>query len=111
MSLGLRHYARREKVRRGERPPAHTPLYALALDVLIYPIAIAAPLALVPQVWHLYSTHDVSGLSLPTWAILAVLNVTWILYGKAHRERPVVITNVALCLLNSAVAVGIVLYQ
>ncbi len=83
----------------------------ILLDMLIYPVAIAAPLALVPQVWQLYATHNVSGLSLPTWAALGILNIVWIFYSVVHRERPVLLTNAALMVLNFAIALGTLLYQ
>lgn len=82
-----------------------------ALDVLMYPVAIAAPLALLPQVWKLYATHDASSLSLPTWATFGILNLVWIAYARVHKETPVLVTNVMMALLNFAVAVGILLYR
>lgn len=81
-----------------------------ALDLLIYPVAIAAPLALLPQVLHVFNTQDVGSLALPTWLILGILNVVWVFYGSVHKERPIVLTNAILALLNFAVVVGILLY-
>ena len=111
MSLGLRHHHRRKKREQGTPPPQHLTLWQLSLDTLIYPAAILAPLALVPQVWHLYATQDASSLSLATWAVLCSLNILWILYGRAHKEVPIVLTNAALMVLNFAMALGIVLYH
>lgn len=82
-----------------------------AFDVLIYPIAILAPLALLPQVMLLYATRDASGLSLPTWVLLACINVIWIGYGVVHKEKPVVVNSLILVVLNSSVAVGILLFR
>lgn len=81
------------------------------IDWLIYPVAIGAPLALVPQVLQLYSTHSAAGLSCLTWSLLALLNFLWVLYGLAHRERPIIVTNLAFMLLDVAVVAGIFLYQ
>jgi len=97
--LGLHHWNRRRKQARQ------------ALDWLIYPAAVASPLALVPQVWQLYATHDVSSLSLPTWATLGVINIIWIIYGLVHREGPVLLTNAALMILNFSIALGVLLYR
>ena len=100
MSLGLRHWSRRKKAG-----------YKHVLDILIYPAAIAGPLALLPQAVQLYTTHDASGLSLATWAVLVCLNLLWLLYGLVHREYPIVLTNAALAVLNFAVVWGILLYR
>jgi uncharacterized protein with PQ loop repeat len=81
-----------------------------ALDLLIYPVAIAAPLALFPQVLQVYQTKDASSLALPTWLILGLLNIIWVFYGVVHKESPIVLTNAILALLNFAVVAGIVLY-
>lgn len=100
MSLGLRHLHRRNKAG-----------FKHALDILIYPAAVIAPLALLPQVWQVFSTHDVSSLSLPTWVVLGFINFLWIFYGWAHRERPIMLTHAAFCILNFAIAGGILLYR
>ncbi|MBP9711120.1 MAG: hypothetical protein KBD50_02600 [Candidatus Pacebacteria bacterium] len=109
MSLGVRHVSKRRKARLAGLPTRSSVLKN-ALDLLIYPVAIAAPLALFPQVLQVYQTKDASSLALPTWLILGILNVVWMFYGVVHKERPIVLTNVMLALLNFAVVVGIVLY-
>lgn len=82
-----------------------------AIDWLIYPVAIASPLALVPQVVQLYATHSAAGLSYLTWTLLAALNFLWVFYGFLHRERPIIITNLTFMLLDLAIVGGIFLYQ
>ncbi len=109
MSLGVRHVSRRKKARLSGLP-TRASVFKNVLDILIYPIAIAAPLALLPQVVQVYITQDASSLALPTWLILGLLNVTWTFYGFAHREWPIILTNAMLAALNFAVVIGIVLY-
>lgn len=99
MSLGVRHISRRRKA--GLKH---------ALDILIYPVAIAAPLALLPQVLHVYQTKDVGSLSFPTWFILGFLNLVWLVYGFVHKDKPIMLTNAMLAVLNFAIVVGIILY-
>ncbi|OGC88374.1 hypothetical protein A2419_00500 [Candidatus Adlerbacteria bacterium RIFOXYC1_FULL_48_26] len=81
------------------------------MDLLIYIAAFVGPLALLPQVINVYATRDTSGLFLPTWCMFGVLNFLWILYGRVHKEKPIVITNTALMVLNFSVAAGIVLFS
>ena len=110
MSLGVRHVARRRKARL-KGFPTRTSVLKNALDILIYPIAFLAPLALLPQVLQLYSTRDVSSLSLPTWVALCLLNVIWLYYGFVHREKPIMVTNIMFGFLNFSIAVGVILFR
>jgi uncharacterized protein with PQ loop repeat len=110
MSLGVRHVSRRRKARLAGLP-TRTSIVKTALDIIIYPVAIAAPLALLPQVIQVFQTQDASSLSLPTWLILGLLNVVWFVYGWAHKEQPLIITNAMLAALNFAIVAGIALYR
>lgn len=99
MSLGVRHVSKRRKAG-----------FKHGLDLLIYPVAIAAPLALLPQVIQVFKTQDASSLSLPTWLILGILNLVWLLYGFVHRDKPIMLTNAILAVLNFVIVAGIMLY-
>ncbi len=108
--LGLRHYQRRKKAPPKEPFSLGKSLLKNALDLLIYPAAIASPLALLPQALNLYATHDAHSLVLATWAILGCLNILWLLYGIVHKEWPIIITNAALMVLNFSIMFGVLLY-
>jgi uncharacterized protein with PQ loop repeat len=110
MSLGVRHVSRRRKIR-PKGFPTRESILKDALDILIYPVAIIAPAALVPQVYKLYTTQDVSSLSLPTWATLGCLNIVWLFYGWVHRERPIIITNASFMTLHFAIVMGILMFR
>lgn len=110
MSLGVRHLSKRRK-KRLSGLPTRASIVKDAFDILMYPVAIAAPLALLPQVLQVYRTQDASPLALPTWLMLGLLNLVWLLYGWVHQERPIILTNLMLAILNFAVVVAIVLYR
>jgi len=110
MSLGVRHVTRRRKARL-KGFPTRTSVLKNALDVLIYPIAIVGPLALLPQVIKLYTVRAAEGFSLATWLILGLLNLIWLYYGFVHRERPIIITNLMLGGLNFAMVFGVLLFR
>lgn len=109
--LGLKHYQKRKKRAPEGGFPTRDSVKRTAADLLVYPAAVIAPLALLPQAWTLYATRDAGGLAFLTWFVLALINVVWIFYGHAHRERPIVLTNCASLILNSAIALGILLYR
>ena len=112
MSLGVRHVAeRRKKKIRRKGYAAHVAVLKESLDVLIYPIAVVGPLALLPQIFKLFLTQDASSLSLPTWLILALFNLAWLLYGLVHKESPIILTNIMLAMMNFAIVFGILAFR
>jgi len=110
MSLGVRHLSKRKKARLSGFP-TRTSVLKNALDILIYPIALAGPLALLPQVIKLYTTKDVAAFALPTWSLFVVFNAIWFLYGIVHKDMPIILTNIVLACLNFTIVLGILLYS
>lgn len=108
--LGLKHLHDRKRGLAQEPRTLRTVFRGAGIDLLIYLAAIVGPLALLPQVLQLYATRDASSLALSTWVMFGLMNVVWISYGLKHKERPIVLTNSALVILNSLVALGILLY-
>lgn len=108
--LGLQHLHQRKKDIVAEPQTVKSVIKKTKLDLLIYIAAFVGPLVLLPQVLNIYTTRETSGLFLPTWIMLGILNFVWILYGRAHGEKPIVITNVALMVLNFSVAAGILFF-
>lgn len=100
-NLGLRHHASRRVGRR---------LYSLA-DRLIYIAAVASPIALLPQVYQIYATHEVAGLSILSWTAFTLINIVWLVYGLGHKEGPIILSNLLLFIFNTLVVFGIVLYH
>lgn len=105
--LEMRHLARRKKKIKKETQTVRSAVKLAWLDVLIYFASVMGPLATLPQVLQLYITHDARGLSLLSWCMYGLLNLVWIFYGYKHREKPIVITNIAMLCLNVLVAAGI----
>lgn len=81
------------------------------LDYLMYGVALMAPLALAPQVYAIYSTREVGGLVLSSWAMLGAVNALWIVYGVTHRSPPLVLSNIVFMLLHVAGVTGVFLYR
>lgn len=71
---------------------------------------VLQPLMTVPQVWKVYSTHSVSGLSIITWAGYCTLGLAFLAYGLAHNLKPVWITQILWFTLQLSVVIGILIY-
>ena len=80
------------------------------LDVIIYAVGIIGPLLTLPQLVEIYIVHNAAGVSALTWGGYTLLDIPWILYGLAHRERPITITYTLWLAFNGAVFVGALLY-
>lgn len=110
MSLGVRHASRRQKARlRGF--PTRDSMLKTALDIIILPIAFIAPLALLPQIFQLYLTHDVSSISVVSWLSMVAFDVVWLYYGIVHKDKPIIITNIMYGVFNLLVALGAILFR
>lgn len=92
-------------------PRSHESGGVRLFDRLMYGIGLIGPVALIPQVYQAYTTHDVSGLSLLTWSVLTLVNGAWTVYGYIHKSGSVLVANLALMLLDLAVVGAILLYR
>ena len=76
-------------------------------DFFMLFIGAVGPLLILPQVWDVLVRHQTAGVSVVTWGGLGVLAILWIIYGVINRERAIIFTNVLLCILDFAVAIGV----
>lgn len=78
-------------------------------DIMVF-IAVAGPLAALPQVFDVMFTHDVNGLSPATWTLWTLLSVVWLIYGWLHKEAPIIASNVLYIVLQGYVVWAIFVY-
>ena len=103
---------RRLSATRHEREPYPSERFWFrVLDSIVYVAGVLGPIFTLPQVLQIYSTHQADGVSALSFFMWALLDVPWIVYGLAHRERPIVYTYALWFLANATVAVGAVIYQ
>lgn len=103
--LGLHHW----HVRR--RPPATSSRKLIRLlDVIVYVVGILGPLATIPQVLQIYTTHDASGVSVLSWGIYALFDIPWIVYAFVHKVPPLIVCYSLWFFFNVLVTIGALLY-
>ena len=71
--------------------------------LLGYPAAFLTTIAFVPQALHSWRTRDLSGISLPMYALFTLGVALWLGYGVAIGSWPVIIGNAITLLLASVV--------
>ena len=64
----------------------------------------------IPQIIKIYAFQDAADISLVTWGMYVLLDIPWIVYGLAHRERLIVITYSLWVCMNSLVFFGALFY-
>jgi MtN3 and saliva related transmembrane protein len=72
-------------------------------DLLGYPAAFLTTIAFVPQALHSWSTRDLSGISLPMYALFTLGVALWLGYGLVIGSLPVIAANAVTLVLASVV--------
>lgn len=73
--------------------------------------AVIHPLTALPQVYDIYTSHNVAGISLWTWIGFVVIGFVFLAYGITHRLKPIVLTQVLWFIVDLTVITGILLYR
>jgi uncharacterized protein with PQ loop repeat len=81
------------------------------IDRLMTVAAVVHPLMGTPQVYQIYSTQDVGGISLFTWFGFMLLGLVFLLYGIVHRIRPLIVTQILWFIVDFLVVLGVLLYR
>jgi len=68
-----------------------------------YPAAFLTTIAFVPQAWQSWRTRDLSGISLPMYALFTMGVALWLGYGFVTGSLPIIVANSVTLLLASLV--------
>ena len=71
--------------------------------LLGYPAAFLTTIAFVPQAWQSWRTRDLSGVSLPMYALFTSGVALWLGYGVAIGSLPIIVANTVTLPLASVV--------
>lgn len=74
-------------------------------SLLGYAAAILTTTAFIPQAWKSWRSRDLSGVSLPMYALFTLGVTLWLCYGVAIDSLPVIAANCITLLLASIVLV------
>lgn len=78
----------------------------MMIDVTGYAAAFLTTAAFVPQAWKSWHSRDLSGISLPMYAMFTLGVALWLVYGLMIGSLPVIIAN-AITLILAAVVLGL----
>jgi uncharacterized protein with PQ loop repeat len=108
----LHHIHKRKKLHQDHNlePYPHPKRFVRWLDLTIFFLAFAGPLANLPQIIQIFTEKTAAGLSFTTWLIFVIIAVPWIAYGIVHKEKPIIIANILWFITQLFVVIGIVMY-
>ena len=78
------------------------------IDRWVLVVGIAAPFSMLPQIVQVLVSHSSAGISLTTWVLFCVFALFWLVYGIAHEEVPIIVTN-SLWVVGELTLIGVVL--
>ena len=81
------------------------------IDQLMTVAALIHPLSTIPQVYQIYTTQDVSGISLWTWVSYMAIGTIYLTYATAHKLAPIIRSQIIWFVMDLLVIVGVLLYR
>jgi len=99
----LRNHSNKKKDSHGAR--------AKFMDDLMYVVALIAPIMTIPQLLQVWAHKQTQGVSLLTWGAYASVSLLWLIYGFVHKEKPFILTQFLLLILDSLIVIGVLFYK
>lgn len=104
MSLFGHHHASRRRTHQHKKARS---IWLALVDKSVYIIAIIAVMANVPQLMNIWVGKNLAGVSLLSWVGFLVGSLFWLWYGVLHKERPIIITNTLLIIVQGFIVFGL----
>ncbi|MBN1941034.1 MAG: hypothetical protein JW772_02525 [Candidatus Diapherotrites archaeon] len=107
---GMQHFQMRKRIHEKHEPYPHPQKSKRAIDKLIYIAVAAAPIANIPQLLKIWLEKDASGVSIISWISFSIISIVWLVYGIAHKEKPIIAMNCALIVMQILIVIGVLTY-
>lgn len=78
---------------------------------LVFTLGMLNPLTAVPQLYQIFGTQSVGGLSLFTVGAALLMSVLWTAYGAVSRQPALWATNSVWIGMNGATVAGVIAYS
>ena len=107
---GLHHAHKRKRIYQKHEPFPHPNKWKRILDRLIYFVGIFAALMTIPQIWQIWIGRNAGGVSILSWCSYLIAASFWVLYGLAHKEKPIILIYSRWIVLDILIILGILIY-
>jgi len=106
----LHHLHKRKRIYKKFEIYPHPKKLKRIMDKLIYLIAILTPLMTLPQVYKIWIERNPVGVSALTWSSYLLAACFWLSYGILHKEKPIILVNVLMIILEIIIIIGVLTY-
>ena len=80
-------------------------------DKFIAVVGLIGPIMTTPQIINVWVYHPVEGLAIASWGTYVMTSSFWLIYGILHKERAIILVNIAWILANVSVVSGILIFR
>ncbi len=80
------------------------------IDAMALIVGIVQPLATIPQIWLIYSSHSSAGLSLFMWACYDLSSVVLLIYGLKHKLTPIIVAQTLWLMAQTPIVASIFIF-
>lgn len=109
-TLGKHHQETRKRLYQNLDIYPHTNKLKNFIDKMVYIAGIVSPLFTFPQVYKIWINKSALDVSLITWITYLFVSIIWLLYGVLHKEKPIIILNFGLTIVNFLIVLGTIIY-
>lgn len=96
------------RVRQSRRPQA---IVRTVCSDGMYIVALMSSLLTLPQMLQVWTQRQAFGVSLLTWSAYTVLAAIWLIYGLVRKERPIILSEACLLLVDFGVVLGVLIFR
>jgi uncharacterized protein with PQ loop repeat len=109
-SKGLHHFEKRKRIHEKHEPYPHPDRLKRFIDKAIYVVGILGFVMTIPQLAKIWLYQNPAGVSVITWASYLIFAVFWVIYGLAHKDRPIIVTFSLLVVMDALIVIGVLLH-
>lgn len=107
---GFQHLNIRKRIHQKEESYPSRNKFKRNYDKLIYGLAILCPFLNLPQLFKILIEKSAEGVSAISWFSFSVISLMWFIYGFIHKEKPIIIVNGGLIIIQFAIAISAIIY-
>ncbi|MEO8581417.1 MAG: hypothetical protein ABI425_02430 [Patescibacteria group bacterium] len=104
MNFGMHHIKKKRSVKTFWLKKSVSQAYGY----FIYVVAFMAIVVNIPQLITVWVSKDSSGLSVTSWVGFSIISFAWFVYGVLNGEKPIILTNFCLVLVQVLIVLGAV---
>jgi len=104
-NIGQHHYHKRKGHLKLTSPRARK-----IIDYGVYAVTVFGLVMTIPQLWNVWFLKNATGVSAASWIGYTIIAVFWLIYGIAHKVKPIIISNMFWILLDILIVVGTIIH-